>query len=212
MGLPNVVTYNLAASNVTAIVNASNTVAAGVAFTLATSVVDVNQRRLLITATGNESSNTFTIVGTNQAGFPITESILGPNSSTVQTNLDFLTVTKITASANTAGTTSVGTDSTGSSLWNIMNWDVTPTDISVGCIVTSVSTAVNYTVEYTYDDPNNLPSGVYYPTPFALASLASQTGNVDSYLVNPVTGIRLTVNSGTGTVRMVVTQSGISGP
>lgn len=209
MALPIVVTYTLAAGSATSIVNAQGTTAANTAFTQATTILDAG-RRVLITTTGNESATTFTIVGTNAAGFAITESILGPNATTTQTNLDFKTVTSIKAGTATVGTTSFGTGA-GSSMWNMMNYHISPVNIEVGCIVTG-TLGVNYTLQYTYDDPNNLPSGVTYPQPFNHPSVASQTTSLDGAINDPVVAIRLLINSGTGTVRMNILQAGIAGP
>lgn len=207
MALPNVVIYNLAASSITALVNAA---ASGtVNFTLATTILDT-QRRVAFTTAGNESGNTFTIVGTNAAGNSITEAVTGPNASTTQSNLDFKTVSSITASTATVDTVSIGTNGNGSSLWNIMNWHVTPVNIEVGCILQQG--AATFTLQYTYDDPNNLPSGVSYPQPFNHPSLANATASIDGAINDPVTGVRLLISGGTGTVRMNIIQAGIAGP
>jgi hypothetical protein len=210
--LPMVTTYNLAAAVSTNVVNAAPIQGPGALPLVSTTVVLDNQRRLLITTGGNESSNTFTVKGLNQANNTITETITGPNASTTQSNLDFKTVLSVTALATTAGTVSVGTDGAGSSLWNIVNWHVTPVNIEVSGVVTSPSTAVNYTIQYTYDDPNNLPSGVNFPQPFSHPTIVNQTASLDGPINDPVTGVRLLINSGTGTVRMTVIQAGIGGP
>ena len=76
MALPNVIQYSLAASNNTNVVNAGSTVAVGTFFTLATTTFDV-QRRLTFTMAGNESANTFKIIGLNQAGNTISEVLAG---------------------------------------------------------------------------------------------------------------------------------------
>ena len=210
MAPPIVVTYNLAAAVTTSIVNAQNTVAAGVAFTLVTATVDAHQRRLLLTMTGNEASNTFTIVGTNEAGFPITDAVTGVNNSTTVSNLDFLTVTKFTALAATGGTTSLGTYAVGDSLWNIMNWNAAPVNIEVSTVLQTG--AATWSVQYTYDDPNNLPSGVTFPTAFNHPTLINCTASIDGPINDPVTAIRLQVVSGTGTVRMTIIQAGLGSP
>jgi len=208
MALPIVVTYNLAAAVSTALVNALGTTGPG-ALTLSTTILD-KQRRLLITAAGDESSNTFTVVGTNSAGFAVSEVITGPNASTTQSNIDFKTVSTITALATTAGTLSVGTNGVGSTLWNIMNYHVTPVNMEVACVLQTG--AATYSVQYTYDDPNNLPSGVNFPQPFNHPTLVTQTTSLDGSINDPVVGVRLLVNGGTGTVRMTILQAGISGP
>jgi len=210
--IPVVVTYNLAAANVTAVVNALGTVAAGTLTLTATTVVLDTQRRLLFTAAGNGSANTFVVKGTNAAGIAVNETVIGPNATTTQTNVDFKTVTSITALTTTAGTLSVGTDGVGSTLWNILNWDVTPASTALAGIVMSSGTAVNWSIEYTYDDPNNLSPNVNYAAPFLHPILQNQTTNADSALSTPVTAWRLKINSGTGTMRAIGTQAGIAGP
>lgn len=209
MALPIVVQYSLTSGNATSIVNAQGTTAAGVALTQATTVLD-NQRRLLFTTTGNESSNSFTVRGLNQAGFPIVEVITGPNATTTRSNLDFKIVSSIVPLVATVGTTSVGTD-IGSSMWNIMNQHVSPVNIQIGCVIQG-ALGVNYTVQYCYDDPNNLPSGVTFPQPFNHPTLAAQTTSLDGSINDPVFAVRLQINSGTGTVRMTTIQAGIAGP
>ena len=209
MSLPNVVTYSLAAASATALVNAQGTTAAGVAFTQGTTVLAA-QRRVLITATGDESGNTFTIRGLNGAGFAIVEAITGPNATTTNSNLDFKVVSSIVAGTATIGTTSFGTYGSGSSMWNIMNWHVAPTNIQIAGV--TQQGAATWTVQYTYDDPNNLPNGVTYPQPFNHPTLASQTAALDGSINDPVTGVRLLITAGTGTVRMTIIQAGIGSP
>jgi len=209
--LPSVVTYNLAVAVATNVVNAAAIQGPGaLPLVTSTGVVLDTQRRLLITATGNESANMFTVVGLNQANMTVSEVITGPNASTTQSNLDFRTVLSVRALATTSGTVSVGTDGAGSSLWNIMNWHATPTDIALAAVIQSG--AANYTVQYTYDDPNNLPAGVSFPNPINHPNLTAQGVTADGVITQPVTGVRLLVNSGTGTVRFTSIQGGIGTP
>lgn len=211
MALPIVVTKALAAGLTTSFVNAQNTVAALTALTLVTTVVGTSQRRLLLTTTADETANTFVIVGTNDAGFTITENLVGVNNATVQSNLDFKTLTSIKPLVTTAGTVSFGVNTVGSSLWFIQNWHVTPTNIEISGVLVGVL-GVNYTIQYTYDDPNNLPATVGYPQPFNHPTLASATTSLDGSIDNPITAWRLTINSGTGTVRATGIQAGIGSP
>ena len=214
MAQPIQVVYNLAASLTTAIVNAQ--AAGATTMTLATTIVDPNnQRRLLFTTTADDSPTRFVIVGTNQAGFPITETIAGVNNSTTQTNMDFKTVASIkTLTGSTVGTVSFGTNGVGSTLWYIMNQNATPVNIECSGIVSSVSTAVTWGVQYTYDDPNNLPSGVGTAAPFnhpTLNNLAGTT-SLDGPINDPVFAIRFIVTAGTGTVRGTIIQAGAASP
>lgn len=208
MPLPIIFSQALAAASATALVNASGTVAAGVPFVLVTTVLDA-QRRVLFTPAGNEAANTFKIVGTNQAGNPITENLAGANTTTFYSNLDFKTVSSITPLAETAATVSVGTNGVGSSPWQIVNWN--PTPFQVGFQVEVRSGTGTFTVEATYDDPNNLRAGLEYPLPFNSA-VAATTATVQGSILVPVAAIRLTTNAGTGTFWFRGMQSGLGTP
>ena len=81
-----------------------------------------------------------------------------------------------------------------------MNTNVTPFNVGFGVIV---SGTVNYTVQHTFDDPS-----VGFTTWFNHPTIASQAANADGNYAFPVTGIRLTVNSGGGTATMTLIQAG----
>jgi hypothetical protein len=209
--LPIVVTYGLAAGSTQIVVNQSPTVAAGATFTLATTNLDV-QRRLLLTFSGDEHSNTFTVFGTNQAGFPISETIPGTNGTTATSVFDYKTVTKVVAVGATAATVSVGTNSTGSTLWNYVNWHVSPSNIEFSTILVSATANATWSIQYTYDDPNNLPANVTSPSPFNHPTIVNQTASIDGMTNDPITCWRLFVAGGTATIRATGIQAGIGGP
>jgi hypothetical protein len=96
----------------------------------------------------------------------------------------------------------------GISPWKVMNTHATIVNIGIGC---SVSGQATYTVEYTYDDPNNLPPGASGPQVFQLSSMTNLTTSADGALLQPVTAMRVNVSVGTGTVRMTLVQSDIVG-
>ncbi len=66
--------------------------------------------RVSITATSNESENSFTIVGTGTDGLSKTETISGPNSGKTVVSLGlFKTIHSITPASNTSGNVEIGT-------------------------------------------------------------------------------------------------------
>jgi hypothetical protein len=209
MALPNVVQYSLAAANNTNIVSAQGVMAVGSTFTLATTILDV-QRRLTFTMAGNESANTFKIIGLNQAGNTISEVLAGVNTGSTSSNLDYKTLISIQAIGSTAATLSIGTNSTGSCLWQIMNYQITP--VNIECSVVAQTGSANFSVQYTYDDPNNLPLNVGYPQPFTLAAINGTTTSIDGSINDPVAAVRLLINSGTGIMRATFIQAGIGSP
>jgi len=66
-------------------------------------------RKLVVTSGGNDSSKSFTIVGTDINGSALTESLTGANADTATTSNYFKTIASITAVGNPAGTVVAGT-------------------------------------------------------------------------------------------------------
>lgn len=100
--------------------------------------------------------------------------------------------------------------------WVTMNpMGFSPMNISVGVDV--VSGPVSYTVQYTYDDPNNLQQGQTTPlalsllTPTALGGPSTPitaTTPADGTFTFPLMALRV-VNTGTGTLRVRILQAGV---
>lgn len=78
-----------------------------------------NIRNVSLTSSGNLSAVNFTIVGDNGYGTPITQTIAGPNATTVYTSVDFPfgNIYSITPSATSSATVSVGTGTRGNTSW-----------------------------------------------------------------------------------------------
>lgn len=89
----------------------------------------------------------------------------------------------------------------GSTAAIVVNTNISPVNIGFGVIV---SGTVNYTIQHTFDDP-----AVGFTTWFPHPTIASLAANADGNYAFPVTGIRLTVNSGGGTATLKLIQAGI---
>lgn len=164
-------------------------------------------RRVIITSGGDDSGITWTVVGTNSTGNAITDTFAGSNGGGAQSNLDFVKVSKITPSAAVASTVIVGTNGVGSSPWILHNWNgYSPMNIGIG--IELVSGVVNFTIQHTYDDPNNLEAGALYPFPFNDAVINQQSGSMDGAMVTPIIASRIVINSGTGEIRVRFLQAG----
>lgn len=160
-------------------------------------------RRIGITSAGNDSAINFTIVGTNYSGNKQTEVLAGANIGTAQTVRDFATVTSITPSGNTAANITAGTTSVASTAPYVCD-AIAIAQISVANIVSGV---VNYTIEETFDDFS--PNWDIYtvpPTWFA-TGMANETTNSTGTLNSPANMVRLTINSGTGSVTTRIIQA-----
>jgi hypothetical protein len=89
----------------------------------------------------------------------------------------------------------------GSSGSIVVNTNISPVNIGFGVVVTGT---VNYTVQHTFDDP-----AVGFSTWFSHPTVAGQTANADGNYAFPVTGIKVLVNSGSGTASLKLIQAGI---
>jgi len=173
-------------------------------------VLDV-PRKVAITSTGNEIALTFVITGTNFAGRPQSESLAGPNTTTVASALYYQTVTSITVSGNTAGNITVGTNGQATTPWFPMNYNRYPVSSQI-CNI-SAGGSLTYTVQFTGDDLQ-ITNGVVNPNASVTAiaqnhtTLTSQTVNNTGILISGVCGVRLVTNAwSSGSVTMNVIQS-----
>lgn len=91
---------------------------------------------------------------------------------------------------------------TGSSAALVMNTNTNPFNVGFGVIA---SGTVDYTVQHTFDDP-----AVGFTTWFNHPTIAAQIASADGNYAFPVTGIRVTVNSGAGSATLKLIQAGIA--
>ena len=203
-------TLSLAASSTLGIA-ATQTASAGALLTinggLATggvATLDV-PRRVIVTSAGNDSADTFTVTGTDYFGRLQTELLTGASGTAAMTFHDFKTVTSILTSTATSGNVSAGTNGVGSSIpWVIDEW-ANPSVFGVGTVVTGTA---NYNVEKSYD--NLFPAwnvNTNTPTWYADANFNAITSNTNNQIQGPLTMLRLTINSGTGSVTARARQS-----
>ena len=164
-------------------------------------------RRILFTSGADDSGITFTVTGKNRNGATLKETITGGNL-TASTTQDFLSVSSVTHTGSVAGTLKIGTSGVASTQWFNLNTAGNP-PMNLGIAIV-VSGTINYTFEYTYDDPNAPFTGTF-PTVFNVSALAAKATTLDSSLVTPAFAVRLTQNSFTnpGTAAIIVIQSGI---
>jgi len=206
---------NLAAASATNIALSQGPITGGNSVTLNGSTVVggvaiLDQaRRVLITSVGNDSGITFTVTGTNRYNAVMSETLTGGNVGAVNTNNDFLTVTKIVANGTTASTITVGTTTIASIMVPLEMYG-NPTNISLNFVVTGT---VNYTVNETWDDPYNLvglyPANQYPPNWVALAALTGKTTTSQAGLTATARALQVVINSGSGSLLCEIVQAGI---
>jgi hypothetical protein len=94
---------------------------------------------------------------------------------------------------------------TGTGSTRIVAVDYFQQQIAIGLFVEITSGAATYTVEQTSDDfqdPNVTVNWVPVP------GLSSLSANAEGSLLYPVRGVRLTINSGSGTCKFTMMQAG----
>jgi len=89
----------------------------------------------------------------------------------------------------------------GSSDAVVMNTNISPFNVGFGVIV---SGTVDYTVQHTFDDP-----ATGFTTWFSHPTVAGESTNQDGNYAFPVTGIKVLVNSGSGSATLKLIQAGI---
>lgn len=214
MAVPVQVTKTLAAADTNIICETQTPLAGGNLVLDGDSVVGAppvavldTARRVLFTFGSDETGRTFVVYGTSDGSSLVSESVAGA-AATAVTTMDFKTVSRITIDAASAGTIIVGTNGVGATQWYGVNYNVVPTNLSIGVVVTGT---VNYTVQYTYDNFWTPDSSGYAPSVNAFNDpiVAAVTSSADTTFNNPITGWRVQINSGTGSLAIRGIQSGI---
>lgn len=134
------------------------------ALTLLQTTLDV-PRNIIITNAGDDTGDTYVVVGTDAYGVAVSETITGANAGVAAGKKAFATVSSITASGASAGNVSIGFgDVLGLPIWVpsaanfIKDWedggDITDGTIVYGLARATQSTATTADVRGTYD-PNS---------------------------------------------------------
>lgn len=179
-------------------------------------------QRVGIHSSGNDATVVFTLTGTNRTGVVQSETITGVNSATVNSALDYATVTGISSSAATVGAIIAGTVGVGSTDWISADFFIAPFELSLA--VSIASGTANYTVERTYDDANRqpgvslvpnpqqfslVPAGYNPPLVWPVPELSALAVNAEANMSQkPIFAFRLTINSGQGQVVLQSIQAG----
>lgn len=163
------------------------------------------QRQVALESAGNISTTNFTVTGTDDQGRVISETVVGPNTSTVVTALNFRTVTQIAADAAFATDIEVGTNGVGASQEIPLDQYISPFNVSLFLGITGT---VDVTVQFTADDIFGDAPGPFNWTDHP--DLTGITANDDATFISPVSACRLLTNSGVGTAVLRIAQAGLT--
>lgn len=161
-------------------------------------------RTVSVTSTANNSGINVTITGILNSASK-TETIAGPNNTTVYTTGLFDTVTGVSVNGATAGGgISVGSGSTGQTHWHGYDFYV---PYAATTVTVAITGTINYTFQATLDDVNTVANpdiiaGTVLPQAgnaqaFVLA-LNSATASGFGYFNYPVRYMNILVNSSAG--------------
>ncbi len=158
-------------------------------------------RVISVTSAGNVSGVNFTITGTYN-GSPVSQTIAGPNATTVYTTQFFSTVTSVTFNANVASATNVGTGVAGvapAAAWGVTNWfryDYHAPFASLAIQAQVNAATANYSFEVTLDDVTTIPEGsLTLINP--IATMTNATTNQLGSLGYPIRYARIKFNNAT---------------
>ena len=162
------------------------------------------QRLVTLESAGDISGTNFTVTGTDDSGNIVTETVAGPNTTTIATAVNFRTVTQIAADASFATDVEVGTSGVGASQEIPLDQNISPFAVSLGIVVTGT---IDVTSQFTFDDVFEDNSGPH--TWFNHTDQTNIVANDEAAIISPVKAVRLLTNSGLGTARFEVLQAGI---
>jgi hypothetical protein len=173
-----------------------------VAGPVAIASLGVAQRVLITTA---DTTHTFTVNGLTATGAFITETV-GPITTSAYTQQDFYQVTSIAINGLATAAVTVGTNGIAATGWVKLDaW--APGPVSIQCDVTGT---VNFTVQSTLDNDDStyapvLPQNLVWINTNDTSAVNATASLQTNYQFAP-TFVRCLLNSGSGSVKMVVTQ------
>lgn len=167
-----------------------------------------------LASTSNLSATTFTVVGTavtpNTSGSVyLTETITGPNNSTVTTTNKFVTVTAVEVS--TASTYTTEEVEVGGAAVGIGDGPWWPLDIYNPNQVTTISCNIlasgsaTYSVQFTNEDPFDTTI-TQLPVAHPVAALTGASTDQTAFTTTLMRAVRVNVASGSGQLRVTVVQ------
>lgn len=161
------------------------------------SVTFESPHKIVLTSAGNDSSRTFTIVGTDVRGISMIETRAGGNATAVESVEYFKTVESVTIDDNSAGAITVGVNGKSTSNWGVM--DTTGVSVGFGCVLSSDGN-LTYEIQHTFDDIQDIDTTDF--TWFTHEMVSAKTDNQDGNYAFGCSCVRAVVTSFTaGTLK-----------
>jgi len=119
-------------------------------FTLAHTTVTYSPRKISFTSDGDESGDTYTVVGSDRYGRTITETVTGPNATTVYSTYDYSAVTSIATSGAGTGNITIGIADKADTQWIPVEYRI---GTAYSVVADQSSGAAYIEIQGTPDDP-----------------------------------------------------------
>lgn len=164
--------------------------------------------RITVTPSGDESTNTYTIKGIDVNGSAVTEVLAGDNITASTSVLTYKTVTSIAIANTPANAIIAGNAQSGSGRWIRMDSFAN----AQSAVQVDTTGSVNYTVQTSMDDPNDITDPVAQANVTWLSALdtniVAQSSSKSGVLNATPTWVRLNLNSGSGVATIKIAQFG----
>jgi hypothetical protein len=200
---PKIADYTLVAANDDGYIEVAEGTGAGPWTTFADQPGDGCSHPVTIYSAQNINDHTFALTGTDAEGRTITETVTGPNATTVTSTKYFATLTSIVANAT------IGSDDFIVGWTALARTPIFPVDrfASTGCaVVTDIGGTINYTVQQTSGDVWGTAADSLGWSP--VAGISGVTADDADNALPGMTGVRVHVASHTsGTLRTTYSQS-----
>lgn len=150
------------------------------------------QQYVTITSGSDISNRTFALAGRDIYGNAVTETLTGPNNTTVVSAKSYYTLTAATISGLAAGAITIGVNGTGYSQAIPLDTYVSPFSLTV---VVNAITGAAYKLQYTLGDvfastwPNGTQTWFDHPT------MTGKTTTGDATINNPVRAVRFVITT-----------------
>lgn len=142
--------------------------------------------QLSFTSAGDISGVTFTITGKDENGTAVTETVTGPNATTVETTKYYSQVTQIAADGAVGTAVTVGTVDEVVTKCIPVNWRASE---AFTIAVLGLSGTISYTIQETFDNTSNATSFNW------IDAQAAKTADLSAQASLHATAVRLVVNS-----------------
>jgi hypothetical protein len=197
-----IVTTSFPIADTNYIATAQSPLAAGFLTLVASSIVP--PRFVTITSIGDDSGLTFTITGVGPNNERQTETVTGPNAATATSTKTYSMVESVYVDGATDGNVEVGVTQSGYSQWIPMDI-YTPNQVTT--ISASVSGTVNYSIEYTNEDPfDHSFAHLVVAHPAAGGAFTNASTSQTHFTTTLMRAVRYKINSGSGSIRLTITQ------